>query len=206
MVLEEKLVPQSEVLISFWREAGEPVEKVVFAQQHKVQEINDRIVVLLGGIWNRYSNNLSVVRSTSFATNSVNILAGSSVLKGKPTIVIFIPAILRVYGELKMSKNSLWAEQFANGLVLLFIHEMDHLALGVVDSDAGQESHASFVEREVVAWAHTCAYSITPLIKEGIPITPSDMLFYRGWTKCGSTVTNLCWQEFVADLYKTIHR
>lgn len=87
-----------------------------------------------------------------------------------------------------------------SSMVIGFLHELDHFAIGAVGKAMG--SVAILIDCERRAWAKTCDETIFSLLKNyRQKLRAIDALFYLEWVKSGRNPESQSWKNFIADRY-----
>jgi len=185
----------------FW----ENTMKDVIADKMRVElyelpEISERFKALVHKVKERYGKDLAVEASAVPLEVSPEVRSASYV-DPRPTVVLFIPAAMDMYSDLKASGFPDWKKRFDTAIVIAFIHELDHLANGWT-GHAGQ-TQSELVEIEGKAWAETCAHTISALKSHGYALEKSDARYYADWEACGKT-EGACWTDATRRAYRNL--
>ncbi len=118
----------------------------------------------------------------------------------QPKIGIVLPELKRYFD------NALSHDKGIDKRVLVmipFLHETDHLGLGLVVEKNAVLDHSERIRMESLAWARTCEKCLVPLVKLYEQKLPYGVkLFYDAWEKFKGDSQSKKWKDFIASQYK----
>jgi len=187
-----------------WTNDFQGVLDGLFQNRYRLPKIQERFNSQSQLIRERFHTNISTHLVTTYNAESLDVLAGCWLTNGQPQVDFVVPKLLDVYYEARDSGETNWLLKMQDGVVLSMMHELDHLALGLV---AGDRKHPSSVDKladyESRTWANTCEYVIRPMVEEyGVSITSSDRIYYGKWIEAGRNEKSPLWRDFIRSLYK----
>ncbi|MBX4198289.1 hypothetical protein KW782_03075 [Candidatus Parcubacteria bacterium] len=147
----------------------------------------------------RYNTSLRVfVRPPLSKDHSDGFPMGCRLEDGKPTIAIFPHALLSGLRKLIARKPTTAQKIFESEIHIGFLHETDHLALGLV----GADDRYPRIKQEQLAWAETCEQTIRPLlVTHRREVSESTLIFYKAWIACGRKPKSNQWRDFISSKY-----
>ena len=81
-----------------------------------------------------------------------------------------------------------------------FMHELEHFAYTEVGGSMVSLETTTVAEK--VAWAHTCEYTIRPMVeKYGFRLLSSESLYYNSWIWVARNVNDHRWEQFIREQY-----
>ncbi len=124
------------------------------------------------------------------------VAMGSNVRSGIPTVHIYLREwVMAFYGMCNQDELL-----FETTFVLAFLHELTHLALGLVPQhDVPLDPEEMYVSEEIVC-AKTCEI-MELFVGAGRQLLPTDQAFHDAWIKCGRNKDTVSWKDFVGKRY-----
>jgi hypothetical protein len=107
-----------------------------------------------------------------------------------------------MFEGLKQEDSRFFRRLFENFVIISFLHELDHLLLGVTVG-AGNRL-ASIMEQERLAWAETCEKTIRLFDENGDRLYSGDRVYYETWVRSGRNADSQLWRDFIAKMYGQI--
>lgn len=182
-------------IMQFWNTTLVPVLRPLYGGGYQEKVPGDLFLHLRDKIIERYSvAQLDLAPKTELLRGNADILQGSCVLNGRPTVEIFIPALMEFYADVRRTCGREWERAFENSLVIGSFHELYHLFGGHVGG-------GSILENEIEAWADTCQGILGFYMKNGLPLHRHYHEVWDAWTSGGSKRTSLAWIKFLAGRY-----
>lgn len=120
--------------------------------------------------------------------------------ENQPIIEVSIPAnMLSFEDKRKTAGFKNFQEVFDVDLLIGFMHELDHIALGLVGES---ESLLDMINGESIVWARTCENTIRLFVEEHhAKLTRFCHQRYDAWVMHGRNSENLEWRYFIATLH-----
>lgn len=115
-----------------------------------------------------------------------------------PRLVIILPELKRYFSNINSHGNGdAWlAAQIG------FIHETDHIALGLVCQKDSIVSEDKKIEVERCVWARTSEKCLMPLVRSYQQKLPYGlMLAEAAWWDCGRDEKSQKWENFISSIY-----
>ncbi len=182
---------------SFWtREVSPTISSIV--QVKSYAEVNTRFLCV-GNIINKQTGlPLYVSLQEGYHPDSKLIeAAGGYDKNGRAEIVFFVSSVMDEFEIHQKNNQNGWQQAFKNHMIIIFMHELEHLNRPVNDKKIG-------LEEEARAWYDTCTHTIAPLIKKyNILITGDIYQIYQAW-KNSSGPTDSRWTDAVKHLYRSV--
>lgn len=182
---------------SFWtREVSPTISSIV--QVKSYAEVNTRFLQI-GGIINKQTSlPLQVSLQEGYHPDSKMIeAAGGYDKNGRAEIIFFVSSVMDEFEIHQKNNQNGWQQAFKNHMIIIFMHELEHLNRPVNDKKIG-------LEEEARAWYDTCTYTIAPLIKKyNILITGDIYQLYQAW-KNSSGPKDSQWTDAVKHLYRSV--
>ncbi len=154
----------------------------------------------------RYGSHLNITVFTEFHPHDQNAKFGCYVDNKAPNLVIFLPAVELRFKEIQANRLFNFEAVFETMIAVDFIHEMDHLALGIVP-EKGQvkpKVEVMFCGEQTV-WARTCEKTICPFVeKYGMELHPGHQAIYSAWVNGGRSASSAEWTNYIAVTYAKI--
>ncbi|MSU55582.1 MAG: hypothetical protein EXS46_03550 [Candidatus Taylorbacteria bacterium] len=148
----------------------------------------------------RYGNP-KVNLSTYYHPISPLIEGASGIFTNVATTTIYIPSIIDSYIALRNQGSSRFEEAFKTHVLVLYMHELDHLTH---DPDIGNATHVD-TDNEALIWARTVEEVIEPLIeKYQAKILRSDWRMYNAWTNAGKISNSTIWLNAIRELHRGV--
>jgi hypothetical protein len=193
-------------LKEFWDREVAPIMRSLATNSYGLPEIQARHFELLQTIADRYHHELSVSILDKRCANRVDskycLPFGCRALEGIPEVAIFVPVVKEIFLEIRKKSPAGFRRKFETTLVIGFLHELDHLALGLTCNDP---SFDAMLEVERVVWSWTCERTINVFAETyKRELCHSDRLYYDNWLRCGRNADSPCWRSFIANLYGSI--
>jgi hypothetical protein len=169
---------------------------------------------LLAGVQTRYSRLIAAVNNKYMRTVDFHIVCaelgiqggegrlitfGSSVADGQPSVSVLVPAARKMFEGMKQEDSRFFRRLFENFVIISFLHELDHLLLGIT-VDAGNLL-VSIMEQERLAWAETCEKTIRLFDENGERLYSGDRAYYATWVRSGRNADSKPWRDFIAKMY-----
>jgi len=174
---------------------------------HRLPGIQERFNLLISRANNRYMRPIDLrivcAELKIEAGEGRRIAFGCSVTNGQPSVTIVVPEMKRTFDELRQEDPGLFRRMFENFVIVSFLHELDHLALGIVGG--ADISVAQIIECERMVWAETCETTLrlfTETYKEILYV--GDRLYYAAWIRGGRNAESQTWRDFIAKMYGQI--
>lgn len=182
---------------SFWtREVSPTIYSVM--QVKSYAEVNTRFLQI-GDIINKQTGSpLHVSLQEGYhSDNKLIEAAGGYDKTGKAETILFVSSVMDEFEAHQKNNQSGWQQAFKNHMIIIFMHELEHLNRPVNDKKIG-------LEEEARAWYDTCTYTIAPLIKKhNILITGDIYQLYQAW-KNSSGPKDSQWTDAVKHLYRSV--
>ena len=137
---------------------------------------------------------INLVATYHWASKDIEGSAGKNP-DGTDIVQIYVPALMDLFRALECSGRPDWREVFESHLIVLFLHEMEHVRF-----KKPLEAHID-IQEESRAWAETCKYTIHPLAQKGIPLLPNDEVIYGAWRESAGNVNDPRWIDAIRHLY-----
>ncbi len=183
------------------------------------REVDPIVVSLFSGsyflpeIQRLFSENIAAIRSRygtdalylidDYQIHHVNEVGFSTfrcgVQNSCPQIVILAANLKLAFDQIAKSKSKDCLELFRLHVVVSLMHELDHLATGLVGN---QGDPVREFENERLTWARTCENTMRLLVERyNKELYKSELAYYSTWVKCGRNPESEEWKEFIATLY-----
>jgi|GEM_PF-4265666 hypothetical protein len=118
-----------------------------------------------------------------------------------PYVQVFMPSLMELYKVFKRTGGT--DEQFQTSFVIDFLHELDHIALGLLPRDGETAPWVKRVDNERLTWAETCEYTLRPLLEiHRLKIEVRHFDAYTAWLKCARNPDSEVWRAFITGVYK----
>ena len=197
---KEKVLPKQRTdseLKTFW---ANEVQGIIYDQLAKgklpYEEINNRFNEAKLRVIEKTHNPLGINLSTRYHWACKRVEAAANITKDKLGVEIYLPALLDGFEMLKSSGDSNWREAFQSHIIILFMHEMEHIRNETLPGD-----HIDIAE-ESRAWDDTCRYIISPLAeKYHLYLFASDYNIFRAWKMSNEDTKNMIWIGTIQSLY-----
>lgn len=197
---------------AFWDQHFQKLmQDQIVGGKYGIAEINQRIAELTVLIKERYHSSISVNMMERYLT-PVSVgnyaLCSSQVSKnGVPEIYISVPALMAATAQVRFSGGPDWPKQMELALIIGYIHELDHLALGFKYADKESTTADELVEEEIVAWAQTCEKTIRVLVENyHFKLSVNDDFYYQQWLLAGRNQQSPAWQQFFWRSYAPFYQ
>ena len=126
-------------------------------------------------------------------------LMGARVEPGVVAIGFMVPALMDSFHGIGADRNPAQRSVFENGLVMGYIHELDHLAYDLIESPRTLEER---VTSESITWAKT-VQSMELLVSKGaFQLHPSDQKYYSVWLESKRRKDSSMWVSFIREMYR----
>ena len=112
-----------------------------------------------------------------------------------PTVVFPVKNLMGFFTTLYRMNHPGFRHVFECGFLATLLHELDHLALGLV----GASSFEEIVEVESVVWARTCSRALPAFAF--YDLLPADQQTLDVWHQCGCDAQNPDWSAHIAERY-----
>lgn len=210
-VEKEKQLSDSEkrkLRSNFYETALKPLVENIINERWDCPVVNERHHALTTVITNRYKQpfiDVEIALEYGKTAKEAGIMALVYIAdNGAPTIRIYVPNAIRFYNKLADSGDPLWYTKFSYGIAKGFIHELDHLELGLFPSNPGIDlKDREFLEIEAKAHGRTCERLLRPLIEQyQIPICEEDKRLYSEWVRSGRKEASPIWFETIRKLHE----
>ena len=188
---------------AFWdRHLSPIVEKQIGTGTIPYPEINDTYRKNSHSVASRLGK-LTVSLSTNYHAIST-LIEGSSGLQtnnNAPVITLYIPSIIDRHKSLKATGRPEYEEVFKTHMLVLYMHELDHLAHGPGTNVA---THVD-AYREAFIWSKTVEGVIAPLFEHHHAlILGNEWQMYNAWTNAGRNANSPLWINAVREAYKEV--
>ncbi|MEK7664271.1 MAG: hypothetical protein AAB340_02430 [Patescibacteria group bacterium] len=185
---------------AFWESRLFPCLKAIQGGCYSIPEIQALANSLDKDIHGRYQANLGIDATDTIFPSSldgkISIPMGCCIRSGTPTVLISIPIWMRTFKTLCGGNQVLLETVF----LVAFLHELIHLARGlVVDAQTTFEQDSMLAAEEVVN-AETCNV-MEIFIKNGRRLIASDQEIYDAWTFSGKNQHSDRWKQFIRKRY-----
>lgn len=186
----------------FWLERLEPlIRGQLIRGTWKYPEINERCLLLASKIYERHGP-IAIATAIDLESErhpATEAFAASDLDNGIPTVYMLIPNLMGLHDDFKKEGMADWEQRFELEVVIVFMHELDHLAFDLSD---GNLSRAATILREKEAWTLTCKHTMTPLVeKYGLSLPRSSQIIYDHWLKVGRDENSKNWHQFFEQVY-----
>lgn len=186
----DRVVTRSEAECrEFFSKNVETLLKSITSGKTSYPEINTRFT---SAKLNQLSINL--VTSYHWASKDIEGSAGKS-SDGTPLIEIYVPAVMDAFEILKHAQMTHWHEAFESHIIVMFMHEMEHLRF-----DKKKADHID-INEESRTWSETCRHIIAPLAEQKIPLLGNDAVLYVAWRDSLGNTGDPIWIEAIKHLY-----
>lgn len=202
-MLVRRLMPTPEMK-AFFQEKVWPVIRMLFDLKYDVAMVQQRFTENKLATIMRYRNHnirveplgLPDVFSAESGKNTV-LNMGCYVEDGQPSVALLMPELMHTYYT--------FLEGFANKdavfesiLVILLMHEFDHLAYGLINEP--NETDERMIDHEEIAWGFTCAFTIRHMMNVK-PLHFSHQELCQAWLKHFSEKNAGAWRNLIATHY-----
>ncbi len=188
-----------QALEAFWKSHIDPSVSALCNGTYNLPEIQKRFLDNRNQIFQRYSMDKLVLEVMTLQGGDQSPLRCT--LEGGPKTVFLVYALINQFDRLRISNPVVACEMFDNTLVASFLHETDHLALGLL----GSGDLATRLKNEQYAWAATCEYTLRPMIEVyHKSLIPGFTQTYKLWVEYGRDVESKKWRRYIASLYARI--
>ncbi len=199
-------IPNPE-MIKFWQQECIRIFDAITSHKYWLAMIQFRYDWAMKEIAKRYGIGpkftLSDLESKDSGGEGMTLPAACRIDDGIPTLVFFVPCLKGIFLEAQRRFPHNFRKAFESTAVIGFLHELDHLALGLVDPE--QVSLDKIVAYESIAWGETCERTVRLFCEVyRYPISHSDSLYYGKWIECGRNSDSQRWKDFILSLYKKI--
>lgn len=197
--LEPLVIPHSIPSLGlFWKEELElMMSKQLLVHKLPFADINDRFLsgnmVLVAEF--RRPVSVEVIMTHHPRSKDIEISSGLDATGKIPSISIFLPALKATFDRMRASGFEEWREMFLNHVLVVFMHEMEHLRFR-----SGRPRDGKFdLDEESRAWHETCLHVLSPLIEDyKRPIHRAEGEIYAAWIKAGKNPADPTWRELIA--------
>lgn len=176
-----------------------PIIKNLFSESYKIPDIGKKLSENWEKIAERYGCNVSIEASDSFPSDDPGegkmLMFGCALKDGKPKMVMFVRNLIMIWSTIG-GNSSVW-ESF---VVVGVMHELDHLALGVVELTPTRDI-PKIIEGESIVWARTCQNTMRLLVENNWPLCGSDQDLYNAWISCNRKEKSSQWISFIKKRY-----
>lgn len=195
------LLPNQQEMEQMWVNKVRPALGELFLGQCQIVEVKAHFQQNCLSIMALYGQNTEAI--LNYSPGPVGIYAfGCGIVNGSPKLQIFMPVIQKCISrvvELKQDNTEAVTQMIKSFVWIGFLHETDHLALKIVDSNPTLEQ---IVNGEAKVWGRTCSKIIYPLVQtHKWELHPAWLPYYQNWVKCGMNAENSQWKNFIASLY-----
>lgn len=187
------LAPESEVKAFWARELEGLFKERILTGQTEYAVLNAQLRESRVEIRKRYGRDLEMRMVANYAKAGWLVMMGSLVSKGQPAVELIIPSLMILHHECAKRGHDA-RRAFELAILVGFLHELDHLALGEV----GRSTH---VESEKRAWARTCERTIRPLVEFGAPVEAGHRIYYDAWVSARRDERSPKWDAFIRTHY-----
>lgn len=129
----------------------------------------------------------------------LRVPTSARMFNGVPEVALFSPILEKTLHDHWQFYKKRYRQIFETDIVIGTIHELDHLALKVIDDNP---SAARVIEGECAVWADTCEHAIRLFMetyKERV--YKSAKGYYDAWLSCGKQIQSQQWRNFIASKY-----
>lgn len=132
--------------------------------------------------------------------DSKELLGGAWITPaGNPCVSIFVPRAVEVLTKYRNSGRSTWKAEFTNDVIIVYLHEVDHHALG----HPLTKGRGINIRSEKEAWAETCRHVIVPMAETyHLPLSPDAQELYESWIRAGKNEESPVWFEAIRKRYE----
>lgn len=198
-------VPNSQML-RFWNEKINPVISSFVNKRHKFPALQDHYNNNITAISSRYPGGKWAITMHDKETPDMigknqSAPFGCRKVEDCPIVSIYVPTLKLIYQDLKtLGGNTNLV--FENEVAVGFLHELDHLALGMIGSR--DSTHESMILAECQVWARTCDRVVSRFVERDWLLSPSTLSFYKAWVDSGKRLDSPHWIEFIRQMYGQI--
>ncbi len=192
---------------SLWTGVVKPITDSILLGTIPFPEINKVAQENQASIANLYSTSLTVRiwinlfghlhddgnKTTLFACGLVN---------NNPQVAVFLSILDRAFFHIikyKHGNTQLGAEIFQNTVLVGVMHEIDHIALGLIGKK--EDPIQTLIDIECAVWAKTCKDTLSPLIEQYGKEFPYYKSIYDEWVLCGRSAESQRWKDSIAKTY-----
>ncbi|MCX6751974.1 MAG: hypothetical protein NTZ87_00520 [Candidatus Nomurabacteria bacterium] len=206
--LSTELVPSQyslQEMREFWTNHFQGTfDKGLFVNRYPLPKIQERYNFVTKCVTERFHTNFNLKLDIGYMPEGKQILAGSGVVDGFPTVEIIVPELMDIYRHQQQKNEPGWEERMCRMIVSSVIHEFDHLAFcNTNGTRAHPNSLDQLVENECKAWSYTCEYTIRSFIEDyGVSTGDTDEIFYDNWLKAHRNADSPLWRNFIREHYK----
>lgn len=167
---------------------------------YAIPEVQTRYTTLERKIHERYGKEFTYSVVNSYLPQSKFMTIASQVQDGTPTIIIFLPSLMDLFeAERKAGARN---EDSDRSFVIDLLHELDHLAFGLVPKEGEVLSAEKWMENEQWAWGQTCEFTIRPMLENHrMKIGARHFIQYDGWVRSKRDASSPFWKAFVREKY-----
>ena len=196
-------------IVKFWAENCLPIFSAITAGSYWLTTIQIRYEWARKEIAKRHKNPLKIIvsdaKTQDFVGENIFLPFGSNLDGDTPKIAIFVPDVLEEFLNIQKRHGKKFRQVFEACIVVGFMHEFDHFALGLAPSNMPLPDEMARIES--IVWADTCEYTIRFFCEVyGYELCYSDRLFYGKWLECGRNRESILWKSFIASYYTKIQR
>ena len=127
-------------------------------------KIQERYNALMAEISTRYKQATLPISLSDKAPTDAHpngfLLMGCSCENGRPSMTLFVRELRHLFFEMKIFKDANFRQVFETNVIIGYLHELDHLALGAIGNPQDPSENA---RTECLVWAYTCELTMRPL-------------------------------------------
>lgn len=190
----------SEEYRTFWdRELAPIIPNQIVTNAIPYPEINEEFIRKCQKITNRFGR-LGFNLCTKYHVVSTRIEGSAITTNGVAYVNLYMPAILNGYERLRQGNYKKWHEAFKSHVLVLYMHELDHLE----DDRVGKFSHIDALH-EASIFAKTAEHVLVPLVeKYHVPLIAGDGKIYEAWIRSGRNADSPEWIRFMQKMHGEI--
>ena len=180
----------------FWQKFNPMLSKTLYVGKWRYQELGDHMTEIATLCKEKYGAFPVVVANYNRMAKSRQVAATSMLVSGKPQVVLFLPKILELESLYREGNIPEWENQLNDTVVVIILHEIEHLAYGYL---AEEHTFESTVNAESKTWAITCEKVLDPLVQHDSYLTGTATDTYKKWVECGRNANSPIWTNWISQ-------
>lgn len=167
--------------------------------RYRIPDIQRRYDLLVQKLRGRYGREHAFDALNQYG-ESTKVTMGSGLKDGVPYIQLFLPSLMDLSDA--MRSRGFGAGEFERSFVIDLMHELDHLAFGLVPPEGRAPTREEFIANEQRAWAETCEHTLRPLLEaHRLTVEARHFSCYRAWVRSGRNADSAEWRRFMQSQY-----
>ena len=191
---------------AFYARILNPLIQSACTKQLPFSGLNDRIAEQTAQIFERYQRGIDLhyIKSLSPRMSSENTGMSTELKDGVPCVYVYVPSFMHLYETYGSSDISVRQNQHRAEIIIAFMHELDHLCLGVFPKPGAPAEE--YLDAEKRAWALTYDKTVRVFIENKADLLETKPARFQIWLHANGDPESVIWDTEIRNWYMPLYK